>query len=66
MAAVAGEADELEENAEGGGADKDNAADGPEAVDQAGEATRADREEFIPIDAKHLAQISPRCRKSGG
>ncbi|WP_406211755.1 hypothetical protein [Streptomyces decoyicus] len=56
----------MEENAEGGGADKADAPDGPETVDQAGEATHADREEFIPIDARHLAQISPRHRKSGG
>ncbi|BDH10182.1 hypothetical protein [Streptomyces hygroscopicus] len=56
----------MEENAEGGGADKADAPDAPETVDQAGKAIHADREEFIPIDAKHLAQISPCRRKSGG
>ncbi|MGX1756470.1 hypothetical protein ACWIG5_06060 [Streptomyces lydicus] len=37
-----------------------------EADDEAGEATHADRDEFIPTDAKHIAQISPSCRNSGG
>ncbi|MFE3885408.1 hypothetical protein ACFXPQ_21300 [Streptomyces lydicus] len=56
-----GEAHEAGKAGESDGTETDTEAD-----DEAGEATHADRDEFIPTDAKHIAQISPSCRNSGG
>ncbi|MFG2832345.1 hypothetical protein ACGFWI_33605 [Streptomyces sp. NPDC048434] len=70
--AAAEESEAARENTGGfGGSGTDEASDadegnGTEAADEAGEATHTDRDEFIPLDAKDLAQISPICVNSGG
>lgn len=60
------EAEGPKEKAGCGQAEENDETEADEEAGRAREAPHTDRNEFIAIDAKHVAQISPSCRNSGG